>query len=806
MAALPQDLRFAARSLAKSPGFTAVAVITLALGIGANTAVFSLLNAVLLRPLPYPDPASLVLVWESAPFFGLQDSPVSPANYADWRVRARSFQEMGGLEITGYKLTGEAAPELVHGAIVTAGVFRALGTRPLLGRIFRDDEDRPDAPKTAIIGEAMWMRRFNSDPNIVGKTIRLGETQHTIVGVLAAGTEPPSQYHGGLDEIWTPLGATYTQRQRNERGRHNWMVIARLKPGVTREQADAEMRSIGEGLAREYPDTNRQVGAFVGPLRDHFVRGSRQILMVLLGAVLFVLLIACSNLANLLLARAVSRRKEAAVRAALGAGTWHMARQFLCEGLLLAVAGSALGIVLATATLRFLGRLAPGNLAGLQLLSIDVRVLVFTTALAAVVAILFSLVPFVEVRRLDLDLVNALKQNARTLSGSGANRLRTLLVGAEVALAFVLAIGAALLLQTFSNVRGVETGFRTQNILTVGLPRWGQNRPTPAEIATWQQEVLRRVTAIPGVLSAGFTNHIPIAFKGDISGVGGDGRNEKDRVQCRARVAGPGYLATMGIPILRGRDISQADAEGNQRVVVINEALAKALWPSQDALGRSVIFEANVSAPVVGVVADIHQDGLDRAPKPEFYVSSLQAGFHPGSLAIHTAVPPRSVVSAVRQAVWSLDREQPIIDVLTMDEILDKEVSQRRVQGTLLTTFAGLALLLAAIGLYGVLAYAVRERLPEFGIRMALGASPAALLSDIVGRGLIVTAGGLAVGLGGALALSRLISSFLFGVTAEDPATLAITAAVLLFTAALASLLPGTRAMRVDPAIALRQE
>ena len=804
MAALLQDMRFAVRTLFKSPGFAAVAVITLALGIGANTAVFSLLNAVLLRPLPYPDPASLVLVWESAPFFGIQDSPVSPANFADWRTRATSFQDIGGLEITGHKLTGDGPPELVHGALVTAGLFRALGTQPLLGRIFRDDEDRLDAAKTAIIGEALWRRRFDADANIAGKTIRLGETQHTVVGVLAAGTEPPSQYHGGLDEIWTPLGATYTPRQWNERGRHNWMVIARLKPGVTREQADAEMKSIGAALAREYPETNRQVGAFVGPLRDHFTRGSRQILFVLLGAVLFVLLIACSNLANLLLARAVSRRKEAAVRAALGAGAWHMARQFLCEGLLLAAAGSALGVLLARAAVGFLARLAPGNLAGMQALAIDARVLAFTMALAAAVAVLFSLAPFVEVRR--IDLVNALKQNARTLSGSGANRLRMLLAGAEVAFAFMLAIGAALLIQTFANVRGVETGFRTQNILTVGLPRWGQNRPTASEIATWQNEVLRRVTAIPGVASAGFTNHIPIAFKGDISGVSGDGRDEKDRVQCRSRVAGSGYLATMGIPVLRGRDISDADREGSQRVVLVNEALAKALWPGQDAVGRRVIFEAGVSAPVVGVVADIHQDGLDRVPKPEFYISSLQAGFHSGALAIHTSVAPGSVINGVRQAVWSIDPEQPVIDVQTMDEILDKEVSQRRVQGTLLTTFAGLALLLAAVGLYGVLAYAVRERLPEFGVRMALGASPAVLLREVIGRGLRVTAAGLAVGLIGAVALSRLIAAFLFGVTARDPATFVVTAVMLLATAAVASFLPGRRAMRVDPAVALRQE
>ena len=682
-----QDLRLAARALAHSRGFTAVAVATLALGIGANTAIFSLVNAVLLRPLPYAEPDRLALVWESAPFFGLHDSPVSPANYTDWKARARSFEEMGGLETTGYKLAGDGPPELVHGAEVTAGVLRALRIQPMLGRIFRDDEDRLDAPKTAIIGEALWRRRFGADPAIVGKTIRLDEDRHTVVGVLAAGTEPPSQYHGELDEIWTPLGASYTARQWNERGRHNWMVVARLKPGVTLGQADAEMRSIGEALAREYPDTNRKVGAFVAPLRDHFVQGSRRLLALLLGTVLFVLLIACANLANLMLSRALGRRKEVAVRAALGAGAWRMARQFLCESLLIAAMGAALGVALARSTFGLLARLAPGDMAGLRTLSVDGRVLLFTTGLAVLAAFATGLVPLVQARR--VDLIDSLKQSSRTLAGSGSTRTRAVLAGAEVALAFMLVIGAALLMRTFANVRGAEVGFRTDHVLTVGIPRWGGKRPTPAEVTRWQGEVLRRVTAIPGVRSAGFTNHVPIVFKGDISGVNGEGRASEDGVQARSRAAGPGYLETLGIPVVRGRGIGGEDVDGAPRVVVINETLARELWPGQDALGRRVIFGSGSSAPVVGVTRDIRQDGLDKAPKPEYYISTLQAPFHPGALAIHTSVEPASVASAVRQAVWSVDPEQPVIDVFTMEQILDKEVSQRWIQKTLLAGFRG---------------------------------------------------------------------------------------------------------------------
>ena len=768
------ELRLAARSLAKSPSFTAVAVLTLALGIGANTAVFSLLNAVLLRPLPYDDPGRLVLVWESAPFFGLQDSPVAPANFADWKARARSFDRIGALEIKGYRLAGDGPPELLLGAVVTAGLFQALGTRPLLGRVFREDDDRLDAPKVAVIAESLWRRRFGADPQIVGKTIRLGDEKHTVAGVIASGTEPPSQYVRKLGEIWTPLGASYTPRQWNDRGRHNWMVIARLKPGVTRAQADAEMRSIGQDLAREYPKTNEKVGAFVAPLRDHFVRDSRRILMLLFGSVAVLLLIACSNLANLLLSRAASRGREVSVRAALGAGTWHIARPFVCESLLLSASGSVLGVLLATSTFQVLAHIAPGDMTGLKSLSVDVRVLAFTAAISTAVAIAFSLIPLLHVRR--LDLVESLKQNARSFSSPRANRTRRWLVASQVALAFLLAIGAALLIRTFAKVRGVDTGFQTSNLLTLSIPRFTAARPTLPEIAGWQHEILQRAHAIPGVISAGFTNHVPIAFKGDISGVTAEGRPQ-DRVQCRSRAAGPGYFATMGIPVLRGRDVSEFDREGAPPVVLVNEIAARALWPGQEAVGRNLVFGSGVSARVIGVVKDIHQDGLDAPPKPEFYISTLQAGFHSGSLVIRAAVDPESLVPAVRKAVWSVDPEQPVVDVLTMDQILDNDASQRRLQAMLLGVLAGLAVLLAAIGLYGILAYSVGQRWSEFGLRMALGASPEMLLGRIVGQGLVLTAVGLLAGLVGALALSRLMTAFLFGIPATDPATYAVVAA-----------------------------
>jgi len=798
------DLRYAIRSLRNAPAFTAVAVLTLALGVGANSAIFCLINATLLRPLPYDQPERLVLVWESAPFFGLHDSPVSPANYVDWRARAKSFEEMGGLEDNSYRLTGDGNPEVVRGGGLTSSAFRALRTRPALGRLFRAEEDLPGAQKVVVLSDAFWRRRFNADPNVLGKTITLSDEKHTIIGVLAPGTEPPSEYNPTIGELWTNLGSSYSAQRMSERGRHNWMVIARLRPDVTLQQADSEMRGIGENLAREYPDTNEKVGAFVAPLREHFVSARRSMLAVLLGTVACILLIACSNLANLLLSRAANRSKEVAVRAALGAGALQLVRRFLMESLVLCGLGSALGLLFATSTLQLLTHLAPDRMAGLNTLSIDWRVLVFTLAVALGTALLFGLIPLLQIRRLDVS--HCLKQSARSLAAStSSSRLRSVLICSEVALAFVLLIGAGLLIQTFARLRAVDVGCRTQNILTMKVPP-PKSRRGPAQSAAFQREILQRVQAIPGVVSAGFANHIPLVMKGDITGVGAEGRGEKERFQCHFRMAGPGYLSTMGIPLRLGRDIEERDAEGTPLVGVINETMGRTLWPGQDPLGRSFLLGASQPVQVIGVIADVHQAGLDTAPKPEFYLSALQVPYPPSSLAIHTRVNPISLAPAVRQAIWSVDADQPITDIATMEQVLDREVLQRRVQTMLLTGFAALALILSAIGLYGVLAYIVGQRTPEIGLRMALGAAPLNMLRQVVGHALKLTLIGIAIGVAGALAVSRLIGAMLFGIKPTDPMTFVAVGAVLLLTATLASYLPARRAMRVDPIIALREE
>ncbi|HTQ57922.1 MAG TPA: ABC transporter permease [Bryobacteraceae bacterium] len=803
MLTLLGQFRLAVRFLLKSPGFASVAVLTLALGVGANTAVFSLINAVLLRPLPYAEPDRLVLVWESAPFFGMHDSPVSPANYVDWKARSRSFAEMGGLEDHSFRLTGQGVPEVVNGALVTASFLRALRIRPLIGRTFRDDEDRPGAARVVLIGEGFWRRHYAGDPGILGRTVVLNEQKHTIVGVLAAGAEPPAEYNSELGELWAPFSA-YSAAEWNDRGRHNWMVAARLRPYVTVAQANAEMQSIGAALAREYPGTNEKVGAFVGPLREHFTRSSQRVLGILFATAVMVLLIACLNLASLLLSRAARQSKEVAVRSALGAGVWQLARQFLCESLLLCAAGTALGFLFATSTFEFLRRLGPGHLAVLNGLTADWRVLALTLGIAALTTVTFGLLPLIQVRAVDLN--QALKQSSRTLAAAaGSRRLRTLLICSEVALAFMLLIGAGLLMRTFARLRGVDVGCRTKGVLTMRIPRSGRGQK-PAALIAFQREVLRRVYAIPGVVSAGFSNHIPILDKGDITGVVAEGHDPKDGLQCNARLAGPGFLAATGIPLLRGRDLNERDTEGAPLVLLINETMAGTAWPKQNPLGRKIYFDNTVRAEVVGVVGDLHQDGLDQPPKPTFYASALQAGYPPAALAIHVKTDPARLAGAVRQAIWSIDPDQPITDVATMEQILDQEVFERRTQMTLLAVFAGLALLLAAIGLYGVLAYHVGQQLPEIGMRMALGATPAAILRQVLAQGLKLAGAGIVAGAAGAVAVSRVAGSVLFEVRPTDPATYTTVTLVLLAAAAAASYLPARRAMRVDPLVTLREE
>lgn len=797
---LIQEFRYAGRRLARTPGFTLAALLILTLGIGANSAVFGLMNAVLFRPLPYERSDRLVLIWEESDMFGVKDSPVAPANFVDWKLRSRSFEDMGAQEDTDYSLTKEGKPEALTGAHVTAGLLRALRIRPLAGRLLRDEEDRPGTPKVALISERLWRTRWQADPNIIGKTITLNDSSHTIVGVLPAGSEPPSHYHKALGDVWTSFGSSYTPSQWAARGRHNWMVLARLRAGVSLEEADTEMHLIAAQLQREHRDIHQNVGAFVAPLRDHFIADQQRLLWILFATVGVLLLIACVNMANLLLSRSIGRRKELAVRTAMGASLGRIAGHFLSESLLLCGAGGLLGFWLATPILRVLARVAPATLPGLQDLSADWRVIGFTLAVSFGTAAAFAILPLLHIRRTKAQPL--LSQSSRAMGlPPGSGKLRSALIGAEISLAFVLLIGAGLLLRTFLILRATDLGCRTERVLTLKLPLYSVQR-TRTQITAFQTEVLRRVHAIPGVLSAGFTNHIPLTTKGDISSVGAEGYDKNTSFQCRHRVIGPGYLQTMNIPILHGRDVDARDNEHAPPVVWINDTLARTLWPGQNPIGRRLRFGKNGYIPVVGVLADVRQAGLDEPPPPAFYFSSMQD--MPLSLAVHTKMDPDSVVAAVRRAVWAADPDLPITDLAAMEHIVDQELAGRRMQMFLLTAIAGLGWLLATAGVYGILSYLVVLQTAEIGVRMALGAGSISILRSVMQRCLRPTLIGILLGGIGARMLSGLLESYLYGVKPTDPLTYAATATVLMLTAAMACYLPARRAARIDPIIAMR--
>ena len=785
-----------------SPVFTAIAIVTLALGIGANSAIFTLVNAALLRPLPFPQPDRLALVWEETRMFGLKDSPVALGNYSDWRAQNHVFEQMGALEQATLRLTGAGETQQVHGSAVTASFFETLGVKPALGRPFAADQDLLGAAKTAILSDGLWRRAFGADPGIVGRTIELEDEKFAVAGVMPPGFRFPDSEN----ELWVATGAAYGPDEFARRGRHNWMVVARLKPGVTMAQANQEIRAIAARAERDYPGTNANVSAFVAPLRDHFVADLRTMLTVLAGAVGFVLLIACANIANLLLSRASHRRREVAIRTAVGAGRWQIARQLLTENLLLSLAGGAGGLALALGGVRFLQKILPGGISAMSAVSIDVRVLAFTLGVSLLTGVIFGLAPAFQTLRVDLH--QTLKQGGgRQGTRGGSRRLERFLVVSEVALAFVLTVGAALMIQAFTRLRAIDPGFRTKDILTLRTPLAAKRYREPAARAAFYDRVRERVNALPGVVSSGFTLGPPLAFKGWVNGFQVEGRPPDTLSNANYRVVTPEYLETIGIPLRAGRYLNRHDAADKPPVVLVNETMARKFWPGETALGKRIMFRPGTPwVTVAGVVADIKQAGLDVAPKPEMYLSVLQDQRAISWLVVRTARDPKSLAAAVRGVIRSVDAGMPVTDVKTMGEVLDREVFERRANMLLLSIFAGAALLLASLGIYGVLAYLVSQRTQEIGIRMALGARPRDVLLAVAGQGVALSAAGILVGVAGALAVTRVLSKLLFGIGATDPATFASAAALLMAVAALASYIPARRAMRVDPILALREE
>jgi putative ABC transport system permease protein len=810
METLLKDIRYAVRGLVKRPGFMVIALITLALGIGANTAIFSVVNAVLLRPLPFRDPELLVIVWEDAAFAGFPQNTPAPANYVDWKNQNQSFSDMAATAEASFNITGDGEPERVTAYPVTANFFPVLGVQPLLGRGFLPEEDRPGGNKVVVLSYKLWQTRYGGDRQILNRDIQLNGEKHTVVGVMPASFE----FLDSSVRLWVPLALD--QEELANRGGHYLNVVARLKPGVALSQAQADMNAIMRRIATDHPgDTfDGKLGAVVMPMRDQLVGNARSSLVVLLVAVAFVLLIACANVAGLLLARAVGRRREIALRMALGAGRTRVVRQLLTESLLLSLAAGVLGTFLAYWSFTFLQGLVPAEMALSASLKIDTRILLFTILISIVTGIIFGLVPALQAAGIDLN--EALKQSSTRMTSTG--RLRSSMIVFEVALSLVLLIGAGLLIQTLFQIFGQYSVLEPEKILTMRtvLPR--EKYKEPQQRNNFYRQVLERVEHLPGVVSAGYTTSVPLMWKGGTSGFYPEGIKAPIpgmAYDANHRVVSADYLKTMNVPLRAGRYFDGGDNEQSMPVVIINETMARQYWPGENALGRRLKI-GDPDEPgkqwkqIVGIVADVRQMGLDEPVKAEMYMPYQQVTdwpwFVPRDLAIRTSGDTSNLVGSVRQIIREVDPDQPVSNVATMAELLGEEASQRRMGMIMLVSFAALALLLASLGIYGVLAYFVTQHTNEIGVRLALGASTRNILFLVLRKGMGLTLLGVIIGVAAALGLTRLMSSLLFGVKAVDPLTFVTVPLLLAGVALLACYLPARRATKVDPLVALRYE
>jgi putative ABC transport system permease protein len=806
---LAQDLRYGLRILAKTPTFTAIALLTLMLGIGATAAIFSVVDAVLIRPLPFRNPDRLVSLFEDFSSMGFARNTPAAFNYVQWKAQHKVLEDVAATVGSVYNLTAsDGDPEKLEGQRVTANLFSLLGVRPLLGRSFLPEEDRDGGPKAALISHRLWKRYFAGDPNLVNRPILLNGEKYTVVGVMPSGFAFPSKD----SDIWTP--AQFSSGELANRGRHYLQVFGRLRPGVTIDQANAALQVLRGQLARQYPDTHARIQRFFAePLQQTFTRDVHRGLIVLMIAVGFTLLIACANIANLLLARNSVRQREIAVRSALGAARARIIRQMLTESGLLAIGGAVLGILAASLCFQFLKNLIPDDLSRTVALEFNWQVLAFTLLISVVCSVFFGLAPALQLAKVDLNEI--LKEGSRGNLGSRRRLFRNALVVAEVALSFTLLVGAGLLLKSLIKMRGLDPGFRADHVLSVRLvlspTRYGDN----IKRAQFFEELLQRVRALGDVQSSGVTSALPLTWKGGTSGFRPEGVPIDPRLDYDAnnRVVSSGYIQTMKIPLKRGRLFNDSDGRNAPLVALINETMARKYWPNQDPVGKR--FATHPGGPeaqlvrIIGIVGDIRQMGLNEPPRQEMYFPMFQSANNwmvPRDLVIRTRGNPAMLADAVRQAVWSADRDQPVSNIMTLDDLLDEEVAQRRVQTLLLGGLSALALLLSCIGIYGVLSYLVAQRTREIGIRVALGAIRTDVFRAIAGQGLGLTAAGIAIGFAASLALTRLLGSLLFQVAGTDLVTYVSAASLFAAVAWVACLVPASRAARVDPMVALRDE
>ena len=807
MRTLIQDLRYGARMLMKKPGFTIVAVITLALGIGANTAIFTVVNAVLLRPLSYPEPERIMRLapdWPNASFRN-----ASEPKFVFWREHSESFDGVAAITGigSGVNLSGGGEPEFVSGVRVSADFFRALGVNPAIGRGFTKEEDSPNGERVVILSHGLWQRRFGGALALAGKSVSINGDPYTVVGVMPEGF----RYGDGQLDVFVPMRVNHASANEG----HNYTVLARLKAGVTREQSHAEMKSVFERFKAAYPKQlwPSEVGVRVEPYLASITAEARPMLLILLGAVSFVLLIACANVANLQLTQATARQREMALRQALGASRWALARQLLTEGVLLALAGGGAGLLLAAWGVEALTALLPQGLIPRSAeFSFDWRVLAFTLVAAVITGLVFALAPALQAAGVDVN--QALKEGSgRGAIGGARARMRSSLVVAEIALALTLLAGAGLLIRTFANLRQVDPGFDPGNVLTFEVAPNGDRYETTAQNADYFRRSLERLRGLPGVESAAVTSNLPLAAWLNLS-VGVTGKPDST-ASTEFRMITPDYFKVMKMSILRGRAFTEADSSGAPPVVIVNETYARQVFPNSDSIGQSLTVQGTQNYQIVGVVNDVKQFGLgDSAPRTVFILIGqaddrlMRAArrFVTMKFAIRASGDPLALGSAVKQEMLKVDPSLPLTNMRSLEQIVGRSLGRQRFNSTLLGLFAAIGLLLAAIGVYGVMSYVVTQRTQEIGVRMALGAQRSDVLKLIVGKGLALALAGVTLGLAAAFALTRLMKDFLFRVEPADPLTFVVIALLLTIVALVACYIPARRATKVDPMVALKCE
>ena len=798
-----RDLCYAGRMLRRNPAFAGAVVLTLALGIGANTAIFSVYSAVLLRPLPYRQPEEIVTLWEKQRG---NLGTVAPANFADWRAQSSSFSQMAAMNTPpGFILTGYGEAVRVAGAAVSSSFFRLLGIRMQRGRDFLDEEDQPGKDRVAILSYRAWQQRLGGKPDVLGSGIMLNDLSYTVVGVLRPDFELVTHNAQSQPEVWVPLALNLEKLQR---GTHPLRVLARIKPGLTLRRAQADLNVVAANLAKLYPENNKEKEIIAVPLAKQATEKVRTALTTLLAGVGLLLLIACANVANLLLSRAATRQKEIAVRLALGASRRRVAQQLLTENVFLALLGGATGLFLASVAIRTLGRYLPADLPRISGLAIDLRVLAATAFLSLSTGILFGLAPVFQTWRENAN--ETLKQNARIV-GSVQSRLRNGLVMVQTAVALILVTGAALTAKSLWNLMQVSPGFRTEHVITARISLPASRYPDVQRIAAFQKELLERIRNIPSIQSAGSTAYLPLSGADNAWAFFIEGRPPLpigvDNM-AKYRPTSPGYFETIGIPVLRGRGFTPSDSESAPLVVVINQSMARTYWGERDPVGQRLRFGGAGWRTIVGIVGDVRHEGLDRESKTEMYVPFTQIPNteRRPAIVVRTGIDPAAIITPLRTVVSAMDSALPLDQIETMDQLVSASVGQPRFRTILLSAFSVLALMIASVGVYGVMSYLVNQRIREFGIRIAIGATKAGILRMVLRHATALIAGGVALGLVGSVVFARLITGLLYGVDALDPLIFGGASLLLSAVAFVASYIPAQRATRVDPIAALRYE